>query len=507
LQDNPSYKWWVTGVVMTGLFMPVIDTNIVNVGLPHMMAAFAVGVDQIKWVVTAYGMAFAIFTMLSHYLRTVIGIKPLYLASAALFTVTSMLCGLAWNNESMVFFRVLQAIGGGLMLPSGMTMITEAFPPEERGKAFGVFGIVIILAPTLGPTLGGYLVDEVGWRYIFYINLPIGILTLALGTMIIRDGGEERRMPLDLLGFLSISVSLVFLLLALSDGQREGWTSDYILGCFVISGLGMVVFILVDSLVRHPLIDLSLFFNRTFVLISILSFIRAAGLFGRVFLLPLFMQRAMGYTAMDAGWLIAPGAALAGVGMPVVGRLSDRFGPKYFILAGFLLLTWSQLLYNDLTVDTPYWHLLWPHLVFGVAMSCLQAPIMSTSMNVVRRDQIGMVSSLQGVIMQLGGALGVAFLGTMLERSQTLYTALYGESLGASRETYGRLWYDLQGLAERQGLDPASVDPQAQALLGGIIQKQALVSAFDHTFIIAGLICGVGIPLVFWLKAKKTVNP
>jgi MFS transporter, DHA2 family, multidrug resistance protein len=500
-----NYKWLVTLVVVTGLFMPVIDTNIINVGLPHIMAAFGVGVDQIKWVITAYGMTFAIFTMLSTWLRSVVGAKNLYLSATIFFTVASMLCGLAWNNDVMILFRILQAMGGGVMLPIGMTMLTEAFPPHERGKAFGIFGIVLIFAPTLGPTLGGYLVDNVGWRYIFYINLPVGLLTMVLTVLLIKDVRDGRRIPLDLAGFLAISISLVFLLLALSEGQREGWTSNYILGSFLICGIGLAVFILTDSLVSHPLIDLSLFRSATFSLISALSLIRSIGLFGRIFLLPLFMQRVMGYTAMDAGWLIAPGVAVAGVGMPVVGRLSDRLGPKYFILAGFLLLSASQFLYYNLTADTPYWGLLWPHMVFGVGMACVQAPLMSTAMNVARRDQIGMVSSLQSVLLQVGGALGVAFLGTMLERIQVIYTSLYSEFLGSST-AHERLLRGLHFLVGRQGTDPATAREQADSVVGQIVARQSMVSAFDEVFIIAGLICLVGIPLVLFLKNKTAAR-
>jgi MFS transporter, DHA2 family, multidrug resistance protein len=501
-----NYKWLVTLVVVTGLFMPVIDTNIINVGLPHIMAAFGVGVDQIKWVITAYGMTFAIFTMLSNWLRSVIGEKNLYLSATIFFTVASMLCGLAWNNDVMILFRILQAMGGGVMLPIGMTMLTEAFPPHERGKAFGIFGIVLIFAPTLGPTLGGYLVDNVGWRYIFYINLPVGLLTMVLTVWLIKDARDRRRIPLDLGGFLAISISLVFLLLALSEGQREGWTSNYILGSFLISGIGLSLFILRDSLVSHPLIDLSLFRNLTFSLISALSLVRSVGLFGRIFLLPLFMQEVMGYTAMDAGLLIAPGVALAGIGMPVVGRLSDRLGPKYFILAGFILLSASQFLYYNLTADTPYWGLLWPHMVFGVAMACVQAPLMSTAMNVARRDQIGMVSSLQSVLLQVGGALGVAFLGTMLERIRVIYTALYSEFLGSST-AHQTLLRGLHFLVARQGGDPATAGQQARSIVGQIVARQSLVSAFDEVFILAGLICLVGIPLVLFLKNKIPAAP
>jgi len=494
-------KWVVTLIVVTGLFMPVIDTNIINVGLPHIMAALGVNIDQIKWVITAYSMTFAIFTMLSGWLRSVLGVKNLYLLATALFTIASMLCGLAWNNDVLILFRILQAVGGGVMLPTGMTMLTEAFPPNERGKAFGIFGIVLIFAPTLGPTLGGYLVDEVGWRYIFYINLPVGLITLALTAVLLKDIRETRRVPLDLAGFAAISISLVFLLLALSEGQREGWGSNTILGSFVVSGVALALFILIDSLVPHPLIDLSLFRSLTFSLISALSLVRSVGLFGRVFLLPLFMQQVMGYTAMDAGWLIAPGAALAGIGMPVVGRLSDRFGPKYFILAGFLLLAACQLLYYNLTADTPYWGLLWPHLVFGVAMACLQAPLMSTAMNAGRRDQIGMISSLQSVFLQVGGALGVALLGTLLERIQVIYTSLYSEFMGNST-VYQRLLREMQHLLTRQGMDPATAGRQAPAAIGRIIAHQSLASAFDEAFIIAGLICLAGIPLILLLKNR-----
>lgn len=476
-------RWWVIGIVMAGAFMAVLDANIVNVALPHMMATFSTDIDRIKWVVTAYSLAFALSTILSHWLSEAVGEKTVYMVSTATFTAASMLCGLSWNLEAMVAFRILQGSAAGFMMPTAMAILTETFPPEERGKAFGIFGIVIVFAPTIGPTLGGYLSDEVHWRYIFYVNLLPGIL-VPLASWVVLDSVPRRMSPrFDYLGFGGLSLCLSGLLLALSEGQREGWTSDFVLLCLFAGFWGGAVFLLAALWSKKSLLDLTLFANVAFSLLIVLAFLRSVGLFGRIFLLPVFMQRLMGYSAVDTGWLLAPGALVAGVTMPVVGRLFDAVGrPRLFLVPGFALLGLSQYLYYDLTAITEYSDILWPQVLFGFAMGMLQAPVMTTAMNVVRRDQIGMVSSLQSVVMQLGASFGVAFVGTMVDRRQVFHLAHYSEQAGLSH------------------LLPQQIPPFLRVTT---IRKEALVAAFDDVFVLMAAVCLLGMALSLFLRIGR----
>lgn len=503
-EEYPSYRWLALLVVMVGTFMVVLDNSIVNVALPHMMAAFGTNVDRIKWVVTIYMISFAISTLVSHWLRQLFGLKVLFILSMGLFTFSSALCGLAWNTDTMVIFRAMQGIGGGIMFPTGTTMITEIFMPQERGKAFGVYGIVIVFAPTVGPTLGGYLVDYINWRYIFYINVPVGVLGMIAAVAILqRERGTTRLPRFDFLGFLSLSFCLIGLLVALSDGQREGWNSDYILTCFGISTLGLIIFIIVDLSVKYPIFHLELFRNANFSILSLLNLSRAVGLFGRIFLLPLFLQRLMGYSATTTGFLLAPGALISGITAPITGRLSDRFGSKGFIVLGFMLLGISQYLYRDLSVDSNYSYIFWPQILFGFGMGSLTAPLISTAMNVVRKDQVGMVSITVSVLFQIGGAFGVAFLGTLLDRKQAFHYAIFAEQMIQSPNAYKGALLDLQHLLMRAGDSANLAMIKAKGLLIALVNKQAAVYSFNDAFILLSILCVITVIPALMLRHLK----
>lgn len=484
--------------------MAILDNNIVNVALPHMMSTFATNVEKIQWVVTAYAITFAILTLASNWLRHLMGLKLLYILALTIFTFGSVLCGLAWDKDSMVVFRIIQGMGGGLMLPTGMTMITEVFPPHERGAAFGLYGIVIIFAPTIGPTLGGYLVDYVGWRYIFYINLPIGIANVFLATYILRSSKKSESIKgFDYLGFTSLSVCLVALLIALSQGQREGWKSDYILTLFAFSIAGLMIFIITGFKTRNPIIDLSMFANLNFSLLCIMNFLRAVGLFGRLFLLPIFLQRLVGYTAMRTGILLMPAAMISGVISPIIGRLSDKFGPKYFIISGFAIASISQFIYRDLSPQYSYWGILWPQMLFGFAMGQLNAPITSTAMNVVRKEQVGMVSILIGVFLQVGGAFGIAFLETMMQRRQAFHYATYAEKINPASDALERSQYLLKNLWIKMGSSSYSALQKAKGTIAGIVNKDAIISSYQDAFIILTVICMIALIPAFIMSQPK----
>ena len=318
--QGKDHKWGVLGVVILGSFMAILDNNIVNVALPKMMASFGATVDQIEWVVTGYMIAFAISMPTTNWLKELIGLKKLFIFSLAFFCLGSALCGLAWNKDSLIVFRVLQALGGGALMPTGLTLVSEAFPPQERGMAMGTWSIGAMVAPAAGPFMGGYLVDEVSWRSIFYINLPVGAAAILAALWIlpaIRPANSSRR--LDLVGFLSLSVFLAFFLIALAQGQREGWDSDYIISCFSLSIVGLVVFIASGFLVKDPIIDLHLFANHNFLMANIINFARAMAIFGAMFLLPLFLQTILDYKALHTGIILAPTAISVAIVSPFSG--------------------------------------------------------------------------------------------------------------------------------------------------------------------------------------------
>lgn len=504
-----SYKWFALATIMLGLFMAIIDANIVNIALPHMMSSFSTNVDRIRWVVESYALAFAIFTLTTGWLREAIGIKKTFILGISIFTTASFLCASAWNVESMIFFRVLQAVGGGIMMPTGFTLITESFPPEERGTAFGYFGIVIVFAPTVGPTIGGYLVDNLSWHYIFYINLPIGILTLILSILILREFKTLSYKKFDFWGFATLAISLASLLIALTDGQSKGWNSDYILSLFATSIVTLIAFIIIDLKVKNPIIDLTIFSNFHFAMIAFLNIFRSMGLFGRIFLLPLFLQNVVGYKATTTGLLLMPGAFTSGITAPIFGKLTDKFGPRLFIIIGVMLITVSNFLYHNLEINSSYVFILIPMILFGIGMGSLNAPITSTAMNIVKKHQVGMVSTILSVIMQVGGAFSVAILGTILNNRTAFHLSIYSENANPYSYQILEAIEKLKFLIAKLG-DPIFLqETKAKALLSMYINKQSSVAGYQDAFIYTALFCIIAmIPaLLLWnVKVPATIN-
>ncbi len=492
---------------MVGLFMAVLDSNIVNVALPHMVTAFSTNTDRIRWVVESYAMAYAIFTLTTSWLRERIGIKYVFLSGLTLFTVSSILCAIAWTVESLIFFRILQGIGGGIMMPTGFTLITETFPPQQRGTAFGVFGIVIVVAPSVGPTLGGYLVDYVNWRYIFYINVPVGILTFLMGMAYVEEFKKLKPISFDFWGFASLSTFLGFLLVALTNGQSEGWHSDYILTCFAVSAIGFVVFLTASPRAKNPIINLNLFKGFHFSILAILNFTRSVALFGRMYLLPLFFQNMIGYSARTAGVLLAPGALISGLVMPITGPLVDKYGPRFFIFSGLFIMGISTYMYHSIDVMTPYPTILFPILLFGVGAGFLNTPISASAMNVVKREYIGQVSTVLSVIMQVGAAFGVAYLGTVVSNRAAIHQAVFNEGISQYSHVTQSAMNGLQALGNRIGETQAMIELQKIPLINMLVTKEAAIAGYQDAFIYTSIICFLSlIPALGILNLKFSHN-
>jgi len=489
--------------------MAILDSTIVNVATPKIMANFGATVDQIEWVITGYMIAFAICMPATTWLREVFGLKKVFIASLILFCIGSALCGMAWEKDSLIVFRVIQALGGGAMMPTGLTMISEAFPPQERGMAMGLWSIGAMVAPAVGPFLGGYLVDEVSWRSIFYINLPVGAVAVLAALLILPASKITRpARRFDLIGFISFSVFLAPLLIALAQGQREGWDSDYILSCFGFSLVGLVAYITSGFLVKDPLIDLRLFVNHNFLMANILNFMRAVAIFGSMFLLPLYLQNILDYKALQTGIILAPTAISVAIVSPFSGLISDRIGPRVPLFFGTVLMAYSLYMYKDLSLNSDYWFLFWPQIIRGAGLGLLNAPLLSAAINAVRREQTSVASSLLTIILQVGGAFGVAILGATVERRQYYHYAHYLQQINdAFSPAVAQAQLAMQQLLLKAGYSPAEVLLKGKNLMGLWVQRQAAVGAFCDAFVFSALIIILGVIPALMIRNRRVSEP
>jgi DHA2 family multidrug resistance protein len=501
---DPGYRWRVLGVVMLGTVMSALDASIVNVSLPNMMASFGASIDDIEWVITGYMLAFSMFMPLTAWLRDRVGYRALYVASLAVFTGGSVMCGLAPNLPILVFARVLQALGGGAITPTGMAMIAEVFPPAERGRALGIWGVGVIVGPALGPTLGGYLTDAFGWRSIFNINLPIGLAGWWAARRVLRPDRPHAAAGrgLDLPGFVLLSIFLVAGLLGLSKGNHEGWTSRYIVTCAVVSAVALVLFLAVESVVEHRILDLGLFRSGPFTAAIVVTMARSIALYGGVFLLPVFLQNQMGRTELDTGLLLLPGALVMGAVMPISGRIAERLGPRIPTLVGLALTAWFMFLYRRLDVTTGTWGVLYPTLIRGVGLGLLVTPVMTVAINSVPTDRAGMASSMLSLTQQVAGSIGIAALSSVLGHRTTFHLAVVGQGLDGSRPALAEATHALAARALELGVSPPDASLLASTLVARHVAGAAAVLAFDDAFLVGAAIVLASLLPALFLAAK-----
>lgn len=503
-QSTGCYRWIVLGIIMMGTFMAILDSSIVNVALPHMMSTFGVNRDKIEWVVTAFMLASAVAMTLAGWLAGQLGYKVLYLGSLFIFTASSAACALAWSYNSLIAARVLQAVGGGAIQPIGMAIMADLFEPHERGRALGIWGTGIMVGPAIGPTLGGYLTDWFSWRAIFSVNIPVGIVTIVSGLVIMKSesASKRRQVPFDGWGFGFLSVALIAGLIALSNGQEKGWTSHYILTCLALTIVGLVFFVTVEASVSHPLLDLKLFLIRNFTLSMILAIFRAIGLFGGLFLLPLFLENLVGYTTIQAGLWMMPGAVTVGIMMPFAGRLTDRYSYRWLVTMGTALTGLSLILYGNLDPLSRALYIIGPQVVRGIGLAFMMTPLLTAALNAVPVERVAMASSFLNVAQRVGGSFGIALLNTFVTNSAHVHAVRLGELLPTQSNGFYRLALKSSSLHffRSHGILPSG---QLKALTAStsVILHHAQVLGFENGFVFAGLFLIAGVPLSMLLKS------
>ncbi len=423
---DPNYKWRVLVSVIFGTFMVILDSTAINVAIPTLQKVFGttghpLPVDQVDGVLTAYILALGIVTPLAGYLSERFGIKRMYLTSLALFVAGSILCSFAPSLSFLVAFRALQGLGGGMLGPLGISLLFGAFPEKERGLAFGVYGIPLVVAPASGPVLGGYFVEYLNWHYIFYINIPIGIAGIILGYLWLKENRRGTSARLDIPGIILSTVSFGTLLYAIERGQSDGWTSPRILSLLGVGIIALIAFVVVELSRRDPLLDLRLFGKRTYAFANIVGWVSSIALFGAEFLLPIYLQVIRGQTPLQAGLLVLPLAIAAGITTPLAGALYNRIGGRWLIAVGCLLLAINTWELAHITTDTPFITVMIIVAIRGVALGLVLQTTLTTALTDLMPQQLPRASSLLNATRNVFQSFGIALLGTIVANRYATY--------------------------------------------------------------------------------------
>jgi MFS transporter, DHA2 family, multidrug resistance protein len=504
---RPAVNPWVIAVTVTlATFMEVLDTSIANVALPHISGGLGASQDESTWVLTSYLVSNAIVLPLSGWISSIVGRKRYYMFCVALFTVSSFLCGLAPNLTILILFRILQGIGGGGLQPSEQSILADTFPPAKRGMAFAIYGMAVVFAPAIGPTLGGWITDNYSWRWIFYINVPVGIVSLLLTSRLISDPPFLVRKKLsevriDYIGLGLLGVGLGALQVVLDKGERDDWfDSHFILVLTVISAVALISVIFWEWKQEHPIINLKLFRDRSFATGCFLLFMLGVILYGTTVLLPLFMQTLLGYTARQAGLALMPGGFVIIICMPFVGYLLSKFNARWLLVFG-LAVTGFALLYMstfDLGIDFKTAAL--GRVFQGVGLAFLFIPINTAAYANLPREKNNEASGLINLARNIGGSVGISFVATMLDRRQQFHQSrLVANITASSTQLQTMLHGTAQSLIAR-GDSPYMAAQQAMGLVNAMIQRQASMLSYIDNFYVLGITSLVLIPTAFLLK-------
>src|SRR5271156_3228673 len=507
---RPAINPWIIALTVTlATFMEVLDTSIANVALPHIAGSLSAGQDESTWVLTSYLVSNAIVLPLSGWLSSIMGRKRFYMSCVAVFTISSALCGFAPNLPMLILFRVLQGVGGGGLQPSEQAILADTFAPAKRGMAFAVYGIAVVMAPAIGPTLGGWITDNFTWRWIFFINVPVGILSLFLTSRLIQDPPYFKRRKLsetriDYIGLGFVALGLGTLQIVLDKGQRDDWfESHFILILSLIAATSLLFVIFWEWRHKDPIIDLHLFRDRTFAVSNLLMFMLGFALLGSTLLLPLFMQTLLGYTAERAGLALMPGGFTIIILLPLVGFLLSRYSPRWLLVLGLVLL--SSSLFNmtrfDLQID--FRTAAMARVLQAAGMAFLFVPINTAAYAFLPRDKNNAASGLMNLARNIGGSVGISLVTTMLDRGTQTHSNTLSHNLSPANPAFQALMQGATQAVRAHGASATFATRQAYAMIEGTVQRQATMLAYIDDFRFLAWAILVMIPLVFLMKKGK----
>ncbi len=505
LKEQNQNKIPVTSmlVVVVGAFMAFLDSSIVNVALPNMMAVFGASTEDMQWVLTAYMLTCGIVIPTSAFACARFGHRRIYIISLIVFTLGSALCGLSWNLNVMIVARIIQALGGGLIIPVSMAIVYYLVPREKMGAAMGFWGLAAILGPSVGPTLGGYLVDRLSWEWIFYVNVPIGLIAIVLCPFYLKETRINKEIKLDLLGTLLIAVSCFSLLLALSKGNDWGWKSQSIISLFLIFSFTLVAFLLWEKSISNPMIDIRVFQNRAVAASLIALSLITIGMLGIIFIIPIYAENLLGYSPFQTGLLMMPMALVSALLMPVSGKIYDKYGAFHVGLLGVAIAAFTTYCLKSLSLYTSYDTMQMILAVRSVGFGLALMPISNAAMSAVPEALAATTSAVVNTVRQLASSLGIAIVNYVLVVKQAYHQNVLADKICYDSFTASQVINQLQGLANAKGMGGEFGKTQALAVLNQLITRQGYMNAINDSIMLLVLLLVFVLPLIFLLTPSK----
>lgn len=511
--DRQINKWIIALTVMLPTLMVIVDTAVVNVSLDHIRGSLSAGVDESTWSITSYLAANAVIIPMTGWLSRFFGRKRFLIVSVFLFTISSLLCGMAWNIQSLIFFRVLQGLAGGSLQPISQSILLETFPPAQHGTAMAIFGMGTMFGPIIGPLMGGWITDNWSWHWIFFVNIPIGIVSLFMSFSFISDPQYMKRTAtsVDYWGLTLLAIWVCCLQMVLDKGQREDWfSSDFIMILTIIAVVAFILFIFVELTTEHPIVDLKVFKSYSFVSGNIVMFFVLGGLFGSLILLPIYLQGLMGYTASMAGMILGPGGLAIFIVMPIVGWLNNVVNPKMIVAIGMVIFAYANYLMSGFNMSADFMSIIWPRVVMSVGLGMVFIPLTTLSLSSTPKEEMGNATSVFGLVRNLGGSVGVAFAATMLSRGTQIHQAHLSEHITSFNTGFWNAASQAAQLLSLQGMDPLSAynGGGIGVIYSGML-RQAYMLSFNDAFFILAVMMICMLPFIMLMKRvdHRAVKP
>jgi DHA2 family multidrug resistance protein len=502
---GPSYRWLVTITGMVGVVSMVLAMTTVNVAVPDVMGAFGIGQDQAQWMSSAYMATMTAGMLINAWLTGVLGERRTFVGSLVFFSVGALLGGMAPTEDSLIFARVLQGFSAGVAQPLVMATIFTVFPPERRGMAMGIFGLGVVFAPAIGPTLGGMMIEYFSWRYVFFISLPFCLIAAVMGLMFMPTRPIPRRIPpFDWLGFALLCTALFGLMTGIADGQREGWSSDTIVLRLVIGAAAGMVFVLWELHTPRALLDVRIFTNIEFSAAALIAFIFGAGMMGSTYIMPVFVQTIIGFTPLLAGLMMMPAGIMLAFIFPLAGRLADAMPASTMIIFGLLLFSAGFALMAVADIDTTFWTLVGMVMVSRLGLGFINPSLNASSLKALPADKVRQGAGIANFMRQLGGAFGINLMVAFFE----VRTRFHADALTATQDwgnrTTERLLQLVEQLMQRSGLPFQQQKAGAYEYLGAMLDATAQMMAFSDTFIVVGAVALVAlIPAAMLSRSQR----
>jgi len=512
MAKRPQNKWLVAISVTFGTLMGTIDSSIVNVATPHLRGSLGATVEEITWVSTGFIIANVIVMPLTAFIGRFFGQKRVYLIALTMFVIGSALCGLARTLPMLVVCRMFQGLGAGALQPTEQAILRQTFPPKEQGMAMALFGVAVVIGPAFGPTLGGYIVDNYTWPWIFYINLPVGALAIFMVTSFVQEPedvraqnikmAEQQRRHMDWAGIALLTVGVATLQYVLEEGQRDDWfESQAITICAAVSAITIATFVVRELTATVPVVNISLFKDTVFTSGTLIGSVMFAMLFSLTFLLPVFMEELLGFTAVQSGIALMPRALTMMVAMPIVGRIYNKVSPRLTVAVGVLLFSTTAYMMSHYTLDTTQRDIVLVLILQGCAFACLFIPLTTVALASIPRHKLPDATGLNSLLRQIGGSLGLAIFATLIPRYTEHAMSSIGSHVSIDRPEVAQRLAGMTASFQARGYGPQEAASAAQRAMGGLVARQASVLVFEKLFLVAGIAFLLVLPLLFFLKS------